>query len=113
MEALVFFLLWGALLFIMMRFGCGAHLMGRYGNKSKSGEKQIQSDADRWVAPKRATDPVCGTSILTANAKPSVYEGRVYYFCSRDCREIFEAAPQVYLGETAPVEKPPLEHSHV
>lgn len=113
MEALVFFLIWGVLLYFMMRFGCGAHMLGRHGRTSKAGDGKNPNDMSRWVAPKRATDPVCGTSVLTASAKPSVHEGRVYYFCSRDCREIFEAAPRFYLGGAAVSEKPPLEHSHV
>lgn len=113
MEALIYFLLWGALLFVVMRFVCGAHLLGRHDNKSKAGERTDALDGSRWVAPKRATDPVCGTSILTVNAKPSVFDGRAYYFCSRDCREIFEAAPEFYLGGGRQIAKPPMERSHV
>jgi YHS domain-containing protein len=26
------------------------------------------------------------------------HEGTTYYFCSRDCREEFEAAPEDYIG---------------
>lgn len=28
METLLYFILWGGLLFLLMRFGCGAHMMG-------------------------------------------------------------------------------------
>ena len=28
MSTLVYFLIWGGLFFLMMRFGCGAHIMG-------------------------------------------------------------------------------------
>lgn len=28
MQTLVYFLIWGAFFFVMMRFGCGAHVMG-------------------------------------------------------------------------------------
>ena len=28
MQTLVYFLVWGAFIFFMMRFGCGAHVMG-------------------------------------------------------------------------------------
>ena len=28
MEALIYFALWAGLIFLMMRFGCGAHVMG-------------------------------------------------------------------------------------
>jgi YHS domain-containing protein len=49
----------------------------------------------------------------TAGAKPSVYDGNVHYFRSRDCREIFEAAPQTHVGiEHQPADLR-LELSHV
>lgn len=42
-------------------------------------------------------DPVCREPVAMDHARPSVYEGKIYYFCSRDCREIFEAAPPLYI----------------
>ena len=42
-------------------------------------------------------DPVCGKTVRTDRAKPSVFAGTVYYFCSRECRERFEAAPELYV----------------
>lgn len=60
-------------------------------------EPGASGDIDlRWVAPERDIDPVCGKSIATAKSKPSVYDGLVYYFCSRQCREVFEAAPEMH-----------------
>lgn len=32
MSTLAYFLVWGAFFFIMMRFGCGAHIMGHSKN---------------------------------------------------------------------------------
>ncbi|MEL6218110.1 MAG: cation transporter [Pseudomonadota bacterium] len=49
-----------------------------------------------WSPPEWDIDPVCGNKVRTANAKPSIHEGAAVYFCSRDCREIFEAAPDLY-----------------
>ena len=49
--------------------------------------------------------------MTTDKAKPSVYAGNVYYFCSRECREVFEAAPNLYVGGGDP-NHPNLEHSH-
>jgi Cu+-exporting ATPase len=42
-------------------------------------------------------DPVCQMSVdkQTAAAEAE-YEGKTYYFCSRQCREQFEANPQKY-----------------
>ncbi len=47
----------------------------------------------------------------TAEAKPTVQGGNVYYFCSRECREVFEVAPKLYVN--GPDGKhPSLEYSH-
>jgi YHS domain-containing protein len=65
----------------------------------------------RWVPPVEDPDPVCGEMVTTDKAKPSVYAGTVYYFCSRECREVFEAAPHFYVG-CGDAEQRNLEHSH-
>jgi len=100
MEALIYFLLWAGVIFLMMRFGCGAHIMGhghgQHGSKS-SGAEAGRGDL-RWIPPETDTDPVCGKKVRTDQAKPSVHDGTVYYFCSRECRERFEAAPDLYVG---------------
>jgi YHS domain-containing protein len=42
-------------------------------------------------------DPVCGMRIDTEDAVATVeYEGKIYYFCSRACREAFLADPTSY-----------------
>ena len=38
MPTVIYFLLWGALFFVMMRFGCGAHIMG-HGHGHRAEEK--------------------------------------------------------------------------
>jgi len=93
--ALLYFLFWAGLIFLMMRYGCGAHVMGRSGHERRDGNNNQNL---RWIAPERDTDPVCGKSVQTINAKSSVFDGNVFYFCSRECREIFEAAPEQYVS---------------
>lgn len=113
MEALLYFAVWAGLIFLMMRLGCGAHIMGHGHGKGHAQNKpgETGNPEVRWVPPKKDTDPVCGKTVTTEKAKPSVYAGNVYYFCSRDCREIFEAAPDLYVGiRTARPQK--LLHSH-
>lgn len=111
MEALPYFVFWGALIFLMMRFGCGAHVMGHGHNhrKSKTNASPDHADKVRWTPPVKDIDPVCEKEISTKLAKPSVYAGRVYYFCSRECREVFEAAPHLYVPKP---DQPKLERSH-
>lgn len=55
------------------------------------------SSWDRKVESPTDTDPVCGRIINIEKAKPSVYRRTAYYFCSRECRESFEAAPHTFL----------------
>ncbi len=116
MEALLYFVLWGAAIFLMMRFGCGAHVMG-HGQGQKAGRAGTGTGAHsdeglRWVAPRTDVDPVCGQTVSTDKAKPSVFAGIVHYFCSRECREIFEATPGDYLGTRGDQPPQALEHRH-
>ncbi len=115
MEALLYVALWGGLIILMMRFGCGAHVMGH--GHSKRSATSAGADGDpqelHWVAPQKAVDPVCRKTVATESAKPSVFDGNVYYFCSHHCRELFEAAPEVYLGDQHRVGTRQLEHSRV
>lgn len=104
MEALLYFIFWAALFFLMMRLGCGAHVMGRghggHDHGSPESPRQTPNSELRWIPPEKDRDPVCGEVVTTASAKPSVHDGTVYYFCSRECREQFEVAPQLYVGGT-------------
>ena len=91
MQSLIYFLVVAALFLFMMRFGCGAHVMGHghhHGRSSRSG--------DGGQPPARATDPICGMTVETASAKSSFYQGQAYYFCSTACRDKFEASPQAF-----------------
>lgn len=113
MEALLSFAVWAGLIFLMMRFGAGAQIMGHGdGNgQTQTAPGEVGTPALRWVPPEKDTDPVCGKTVTTEKAKPSVYDGNVYYLCSRECREVFEAAPGLYVGGGDP-DHPKLEHSH-
>jgi YHS domain-containing protein len=109
MQTLIYFLIWGALIFFMMRFGCGAHVMGHGHHHGDSRPKGIASASGgdaHWIAPDKDVDPVCGMTIETAKAKTAVHDGHVYHFCSQDCRQKFEANPASYL-------KPATGASHV
>ncbi|RKF22654.1 YHS domain-containing protein [Altericroceibacterium spongiae] len=98
MNTLLYFAFWAGLFFVMMRFGCGAHVMG-HGHHGHSGNNS--GPAGGWTPPTRDIDPVCGMNVETNTAKSSVYSGRVYYFCSAEHRDTFEAAPERYLGKQA------------
>lgn len=52
-------------------------------------------------APEAAVDAVSGEAVRTAQAVTTVYQGKIYYFASKENRERFEAAPQEYAHKAA------------
>lgn len=98
----LYFLGWAGVFALMMRFGCGAHVMGHgHGHAGPSGGTGDVPHDDSVTAPEKAVDPVCGMPVRTAEAKTSAYQGQVYYFCSPICREKFEAAPATFAARCA------------
>lgn len=98
MGTLLYFALFAGFFFLMMRFGCGAHVMG-HGGHTHHGEEETRDERHhRWVPPETDIDPVCGMSVRTDGSKSSVYRGTVYYFCSAEHRDAFEADPERYVG---------------
>jgi Cu+-exporting ATPase len=50
--------------------------------------------------PKR-TDPVCGMELDPGQVDAqSSYQGKEYDFCSDECRRLFDADPEQYVGTT-------------
>jgi YHS domain-containing protein len=89
MSGLVSFLLFGALFFFMMRFGCGAHA-GHGGHDGGHGEAAP-------ARPPNDIDPVCGMPVKPDSGYAKLYRGVQYRFCSRDCLDKFDASPDQYL----------------
>jgi|SRR5579864_2648284 len=106
-QNVVYLLFWAALFVVMMRFGCGAHVMGQGHQHGGAG-----SDDGRWAPPAKATDPVCGMTVETAGAKSAIHDGHVYYFCSQDCRAKFEANPAAYAKPMDATSRPQEGHHH-
>lgn len=102
MEAFIYFLLWVAVSLLALRLGIGASASGYGRNRAAVPDDDYDNGRGsdlRWIPPETDTDPVCGKVVDPVRAKPSVYEGYVYYFCSRNCRERFEADPKSYMDE--------------
>jgi YHS domain-containing protein len=93
MEGLLSFLLFGVFFYLMMRFGCGAHMVHGghegHGSEGHAGHSTQQSSAK---------DPVCGMDVASGEGYSKMYEGREHRFCSRKCLDKFEAEPQRYLS---------------
>lgn len=69
----------------MMRFGCGAHMAhGGHDETDAAGK-----------------DPVCGMQVEAGKGYTKSHAGTRYWFCSRNCLDKFEAAPQKYLAAGA------------
>lgn len=114
MESLLYFVVWGALLFLMMRFGCGAHIMGHGEGRPSSEETERRGGgAARWIPPKSDFDPVCDKIVRPEDALSSVYDGHVYYFCGARCRESFEASPEHFLAKSRTPPTAAIEAPHV
>jgi YHS domain-containing protein len=105
-QSVAYLLFWALLFFVMMRFGCGAHMMGHHHHRDHS----HGDDGDRFRTPIQARDPVCGMTVATAEAKSALIAGRAYYFCSQTCRDKFEASPAAYVQPETPDQMEGVQH---
>jgi hypothetical protein len=53
LETVLYFLFWAGLFFVMMRFGCGAHVMGHMHHRDGPEKKHEPSDGGRTPPLKR------------------------------------------------------------
>lgn len=86
-ENILWFLVFGALFFFMMRKGgCGMHVHG--GHQHNVGEHGPRDET---------RDPVCGMTLRAeSSAGTSEHDGRTFYFCSTDCHRTFLSEPGRY-----------------
>lgn len=128
METLFQILLFGGLIFLMMRFGCGSHMFGGKhgsakghgaqgesaggccGGSAKRAKRPATEEQHQGTPPAKDVDPVCGKPVSTEGAKSSLHDGLVYFFCSGECRETFEASPAQYAGRNRAEALTSLEH---
>ncbi len=89
MEGLGSFLLFAVLFYLMMRFGCGAHMMHGHGGHGHS---------DHGSEKKKFIDPVCGMEVEADKGYGKMHQGEPYRFCSRSCLDKFDADPDAYLN---------------
>lgn len=89
MEGLFSLLLFAVFFYVMMRFGCGAHMV--HGGHGGHGQHTAAGGDN--------TDPVCGMQVAADSGYTKVHQGTQYHFCSRNCLDKFDANPQQYLGK--------------
>ena len=85
MDRVISFLLFAGFFYLMMRFGCGSHMVHghhRQGHGQEAGSSQ--------------KDPVCGMDVEAGRGYSEVFGGHQYRFCSRKCLDKFDANPQQF-----------------
>jgi len=90
MEGLGTLLFWAALFFLLMRFGCGAHMIR---GRGAHGESKHDNRKNKHI------DPVCDMEVEVDQGYGKMYEGELYRFCSRSCLDKFDSDPQRYLNK--------------
>ncbi len=95
MEGLGSFLLFAALFYFMMRFGCGSHMTHGHGGHDHSKENTPDHDdgANKYI------DPVCDMEVETRQGYGKMYQGTLYRFCSRSCLDKFDNEPERYINK--------------
>jgi len=87
MDGLFSFLLFAVASYLMMRFGCGAHMVhGGHGKHVDGNGTDVKH-----------IDPVCGMQISPQEGYGMMYDGRLFRFCSRNCLDKFETEPDRHL----------------
>ena len=95
MEGLLSLLVFAGLFFLMMRYGCGAHMAhGGHGGHDGHDSHSTNNEGNH-------TDPVCGMDVDMKQGYGKMHDGQLYLFCSRNCLDRFEADPEKYLNQPA------------
>lgn len=90
----LFSLLFFALFFyLMMRFGCGAHMA--HGNHGPEDQNHNS------VSNQTFFDPVCGTEVKEDEGYGMLYHGKLYRFCKKEHLDAFDQNPQKYINQNA------------
>jgi len=78
MEGLSSFILFALFFYLMMRFGCGAHMVhGHGGHTGHDGSDQGNVSTDK------------GYGVM--------HQGNLYRFCSRKCLDQFDEQPSLFI----------------
>ena len=92
MDGLLWFLILGGLFYVMMRYGCGAHMVHGHGGYGEHDPHEGHGSGGG-----EHIDPVCGMTVAADQGYGKMHKGTLYRFCSRSCLDKFEAEPDKYL----------------
>jgi YHS domain-containing protein len=85
MDRIISLLLFAGFFYLMMRFGCGAHMVHGHHHDRRQGTGP--------AAGRSSKDPVCGMEVEPGRGYSEVFAGHEYRFCSRKCLDKFDATP--------------------
>lgn len=98
MNEWIWIALYGGFFYLMMRYGCGAHMMGHHHSKEDPNSHQnITHDTGDG----KFIDPVCGMLVPRNEGYGKMYRSTPYRFCSRTCLDKFDADPARYVPARA------------
>jgi YHS domain-containing protein len=95
---------------MMRRGGMGCGFMG--GRPSRDGRPTSDHEHPPHTEATGTLDPVSGSPVNPEGAVSSGYQGRLYYFASRENRDLFEQSPQRYAAAGASADADPQAHRH-
>jgi len=98
--AILSFLLFAGLFFLMMKFGCGSHM--------SHGHKSNEEDTNTATT----YDPVCGLKINENEGYGKLLEGELYRFCSMECLQKFDKNAGIYAANSNKIKQLEQEHLH-
>ena len=87
MQGFFSLLMFAGFFYLMMRFGCGAHMIHGHGGHAGQGHGTPEGSTK---------DPVCGMDVPPGAGYSEMHQGRQYRFCSRKCLDQFDSEPQRY-----------------
>jgi YHS domain-containing protein len=91
MDRLLSFLVFAALFYLMMWFGCGGHTVHGHGGHLNEGHDGLGVDeANR-------KDPVCEMQVKPGQGYVEHYQGHRVHFCSKQCLDKFDAQRKRYI----------------
>lgn len=88
MEGLGSLLLFALSFYLMMRFGCGSHMIHGHGSHGDHASTQSAGSTK---------DPVCGMTVGDEEGYVRMYGGEALRFCSRRCLDQFETNPAAFI----------------
>ena len=86
MEGLGSLIMFALFFYLMMRFGCGAHMVHGHGGHKDAG-------------PGTFIDPVCGKEVEPDKGYGAMHAGNLYRFCSRKCLDQFDEQPVLFINK--------------